>query len=522
MKPVYKLLIVDDETHVRLAISALGNWEELGIMCPLEAMEGQSALEIMRRDTIDIVLVDIKMPIMNGMEFLKIATAQFPHVKYIIVSGYGEFEYAKKAIQYNVSDYLLKPVVQEELNKSLQKVVSELDCERQVKSRNPMLHITKRLSSVAYLSPGEENYFGIIVLHVINHFNTDKKDEPLANLNHRITDLLEEYWDKHSSCFALAENQREILLAVTISKRSPAFFSNGQKLREYVASSTQMIIKKLFDACNIYAIAGVGSFSKELHLLYTSYYDALDIINNANILKGGHQVYTSCEVNMGTKWVSVLDKKELFMRALEKGNMEYAKDIIEKYFESITRQGFMSIQDLRHTTMEFIIIFREIAAESKVPDYKNILPSINHIDDWQVLNNASHLIDYLFKLFHALYENVKKVERFSIRNIVQEIKQYVDNHYDSEISLGIFASRYHMTKEYLSKQFKEEFGCGIYEYVLQVKMNKAVQMLENFEVKIHDIAERLGYTDNNYFSRAFKNYYGVSPKEYRNSKIGNN
>jgi two-component system response regulator YesN len=96
-----------------------------------------------------------------------------------------------------------------------------------------------------------------------------------------------------------------------------------------------------------------------------------------------------------------------------------------------------------------------------------------------------------------------------------EIKEYIDKNYSREITLSVFADRYYLSKEYLSKLFKEEFGYNIYEYVLKVRMEQARELLSEPAVKVLTVAERLGYRDNNYFSRAFKTYYGISPTEYR-------
>ncbi len=247
---MYKVLIVDDEKPVRTVIQALGKWERLKVDTVYEAPEGESALGIMRQNKPDIVFVDMKMPNMNGMDFLHIASEEFPDSKYIVVSGYDDFEYARQAIRAGVLDYLLKPVIEAELDEVLQRAVSLLESDR--------------LSR-----PG---------------------------------DLL-------------------------------------------------------------------GSFHSNL--------------------KGGAKAY--------------------------------------------------------------------------------------------------------------LYE----------------IKDYIDRNFSEDIRLTCFSDRYYLSKEYLSKQFREEFGYNIYEYVLKVRMDKAQILLAEPGAKIQDIAEYLGYKDNNYFSRAFKAYFGVSPTEYR-------
>ncbi|MVB12298.1 putative response regulatory protein [Caprobacter fermentans] len=124
---MYRSLIIDDEGPVHRVIQALGHWFQLDIAEPESAFDGQAGLSAMRELRPDIVFLDMKMPLMNGSEFLKTAALEFPHAKFIVVSGYDEFTYARIAIQYHVIDYLLKPVVEEELNTALRKARDLLD-----------------------------------------------------------------------------------------------------------------------------------------------------------------------------------------------------------------------------------------------------------------------------------------------------------------------------------------------------------------------------------------------------------
>lgn len=254
---MYKALIIDDEKPVRQGIIAFGRWEEYGITQLFEAMEGEAGLSLLRAEQPEIVLVDMKMPNMDGVRFLEIARQEFPKVKYIVISGYDDFEYTKQAIKAKVLDYLLKPVIESELNEVLALAVTEL--------------------------AGEKGQLG----------EADGND--------------------------------------------------------------------------------FARFKKSL-----------------------------------------------------------------------------------------------IASEKR-----------------------------------SLYE----------------IKDYIDCHFNRDIRLSIFAERYFLSKEYLSKLFREEFGFTIYEYVLKVRMEKAKELLSDPEVKVLTISAYLGYQDNNYFSRAFKTYYGVTPTEYRESVL---
>ena len=241
---MYKALIIDNEKPARTVISALGKWAAFGIEPPSTACNGSDGLACMRELKPDIVFVDMCMPVISGAEFLKQASLEFPNSKYIVVSGYDDYSYTRAAIQNGALDYLLKPILEKELNATLQKAVDLLNLERKP-----------------------------------------------------------------------------------------------------VSSSTE-----------------------------------------------------------------------------------------------------------------------------DVPPLEQI-PGI--------------------------------------------IKEYLEKNYASEIKLDMFSKQYFFTKEYLTKLFKKKFGYSIYEYTTLLRMNRAQELLQNDQIQIQEIAERLGYRDNNYFSKAFKNYFGVSPSDYR-------
>lgn len=516
---MYKALIIDDERPARQAIAALGKWSELGIEDPLEAPEGRAGLEIMRRYTPDIVLVDMKMPVMNGLDFIKAASCEYPNSKYIIISGYSDFEYARTAIKYNVVDYLLKPVIEEELDNVLRLVVQRLDSERLSLQYNPVAHISRILSSEPKDPNSGSVYYGIVVIYLVNKFDDDPIGEfDFVEMGAEIASLVSQCWDHSSSSFTIAENPKQLLLTVKIPTGSMIGELSHSKLKDYTAEQVERVIDGLRSEYGIFTIGAVGSFGDKIEAVFESYDDALELLNNVNLLDNSQNVYTVLNSNSLPKWLSVLGKKELFTRAYDQKNLEHARELIGQYFESIKKHGYVSREDLIRITVEFMTIFREIALEKGVADVRRLIPQISDSSIFSGYFKTEDFSCFIYNIFKGIVESSSNPDTYSISNIIIEIKEYMDNNYSEEISLTTFSSKYHMTKEYLSKQFKEQFGFGIYEYVLKLRMTKAAAYLEDFNIKIQDVAQRVGYMDNNYFSRAFKTFHGVSPKEYRNRK----
>ena len=169
---MYKSLIIEDEKPVHRVINALGQWFELGISMPDSAYNGSSGLCAMREIKADIVFLDMQMPLMNGINFLKTAVPEFPKTKFIVVSGYDEFTYTKIAIQYHVLDYLLKPIVEGELNSALEKARDLLDAENNIIRKNSLEFSDVSTEMLAQAVKGylDKNYSQGIQLSELSHY----------------------------------------------------------------------------------------------------------------------------------------------------------------------------------------------------------------------------------------------------------------------------------------------------------------------------------------------------------------
>jgi two-component system response regulator YesN len=168
--------------------------------------------------------------------------------------------------------------------------------------------------------------------------------------------------------------------------------------------------------------------------------------------------------------------------------------------------------------MEFILIIENITEQLGISEaniHTRILGNARTVKAFASLEELAELvINVIEQLFSCIKLNLKASEKANL----YEIRDYIHKNYNEEIKLNFFSGKYYVSKEYLSKQFKAEFGYGIYEYVLKVRMKKAAEMLMNSDIKILQISDNLGYKDKNYFSKAFKNYFGVYPSEYRNKE----
>ncbi|MEK5478443.1 response regulator [Paenibacillus sp. FSL R5-0407] len=260
---MYKVLIIDDEEPLREAISILGDWEGLQVDEVLEATDGVSGLEMLKAHKPDLVIVDMKMPEMNGVEFLRIVESEYPELLTIVISGYNDFEFTRQAIHSKVVDYLLKPINRQDLNQALRKAIGLLEAKRQVRSESITRNIAynmslpklkekiylsiierslKKQSNKAFLAligAEDENLrYGAFVLRILNmesirdsRFNSDTE-----LLYFAVANVINEMSDDRLQCFSFAnpKQEREVIAVYT---------SRGGYPQELLFQSEQLLKK---------------------------------------------------------------------------------------------------------------------------------------------------------------------------------------------------------------------------------------------------------------------------------------
>ncbi len=535
---MYNVLIIDDEKPVREVIKALGQWQKAGVDQVLEAVEGRSALEAMRKCKTDIVFLDMNMPNMNGVEFLKAACSEFPKTKYIVVSGYEDFEYTRQAIHSRVLEYLLKPVVESELNQILLRAVQELEEDRkkdteslrmwaekrmtmplarekillQIIEENENTQVTAEQRKILGI-PGNNACLGIVVFSILNmdrvcsdEFQGDLPITFFAVMN--IIDELASHW---CSGFSLKTGKARSEIIYTVIAE-PA---DAGEFEASLSGRIMEITEVLEDLFGAYCIACIGKTVQNVEALNKSYGMALEILNSINVLQCNDKIFTRKNTEETSKRASLMEKKEILIYAFESGGIEYARSIISQYFEDIRQQGFWSKDDLYRTSMEFLVIIENITEQLRIQGGKEVIAEYRRKDPARAFTKLEEFSEFVFTILECLFASVRLNMKVNEKANLYEIKAYIEKNFSSELPLSYFSNKYYLSKEYLSKQFKEEFSYGIHEYILRVRMERAGQMICDPSVKIQSISSYLGYKDTNYFSRAFKAYYGVSPSEFR-------
>lgn len=499
-----RILLVDDEQEEREGISYL--IRKYGYpLAVSEAPNGKRALEYMESHSVDILFTDVKMPMMNGLELAKAVNAAYPETKIIIFSAYGEFDYAKQALEANAVNYLLKPIeldefrnVMENLICSIQEEKSQREERRQEDWQNQQNVLYKILTG-AHLKQGEwerakEKLFSkapscrmVHVEFIDNFFET--KEEIFLNFVRMYLGEQTEYINlfQNESCLLLHERKymdREFLESqlIKLSRDVEAFASGGM----FAA------VSRIFST--------MEEFEKE----------AEEILNLQREFLGFGQMIVWTDSQRMQEYYSgdVETIRRQLMQAIEAGRPELIRKFTDQLLATISANNMMSklyVQNVFYTVLQALYD-------------KN--PSIRHeqiLYSSDILfrsKNAKEMLALFQKKIYAMLEVIEE-EAQDDSGVIQRIKNLVEKEYMHDVSLNYVAEKVNLAPAYVSYIFKRETGQTLIKYITEIKMEKAKMLLEEGVLKVGQVARACGYENQSYFNRAFKNYYGLTPKQFR-------
>ena len=539
---MYTILIIDDEEPLREAITILGDWKGLGIDRILEATDGKSGLAILDNDKIDLVIVDMKMPELNGAEFLQVVEQLHPDLLTIVISGYNDFEFTRQAIRSKVVDYLLKPVNRVDLNQALHKAVDILEAKHKRESEFIANNITlnmslPKLKEKIYQSlidksfkkheneallpligaDNPEHRFGVAVLRILNleKIRTSRFKSDSNLLHFAVSNVIREIAEDDLQCFSFSnpKQEREMITICTMDRGSLEEVSFQFTL---LMKKVSLNLKELF---GVKVAIGLGYPCMDIMGIAGAYESGKVTIHTINLLELKETIVTNKVNRSESKDMhSIMNRMPYIRNALEGGNLHQARSFVEEFIQKLKGLNYFSLGDADRTVHEFVFLFNDRALELGVSSEK--LP-LGGESDLRMVGIATDFVN--FEQFTALLTQILEYYADQIRKSKvihsafdpSDIKDYIDNHYFEDFSISTFTEKYYLSREYIMKLFKQQFGYGIHEYVQKVRMDKAKELLHDSNLKILEISEMLGYKDKNYFSKAFRNYYSISPTEYR-------
>ena len=526
-----KALIVDDEKHVRDGIKILADWEQNGIREIYEAANGEEAIQLIQTIRPEIIFSDMKMPKMDGTQLLEWIKENQPSSKTIVVTGYDDYHYMRKAIHFGSTDYLLKPIEPEILNQTLEKAVSEWkkeEADRKIKETSSLLinemkpvYRDRKLTQLMNNDILQESQYEEFGFHLSRKYTI-----ALMWINGKSVESFQ--GDRDLTYFTVLNVINEILMEKECGIGFRYLSNKGQiviifwEKFELIEALLERIYKTLKTIMDISCPIAVGKTVNDRSKFLDSYQHARQILMNRNILSESDRKVYMQEIQTDHAVKSLIDYSSSIELAVQAGVIEAFEDLIIQIASDFTKNNYLSIRQLFHFESEYMVIsnnwYKHFSIPFRVSDNFE-----ERIDLFFNEEGTFLLEEYKKRIKREITIFLKKVKRKTLpnnQNIIYEIEKYLQANFDRDVKLQEISEHFYISREYISRKFKQEFNVNISDYIVKTRMTKAKSLLKNSQLKIYDIASMIGYQDDKYFRKVFKKVEGITPNEYRaeNSK----
>lgn len=507
----YKVLIVEDEKEKARGIAYLV--EKYNPECTpiLLAHDGREGYETTVKEQPDIILTDIRMPVMDGLEMIRaLREVNYP-AEFIVLSGYAEFCYAKKAIELGVRDFITKPVDEEELSKTLNKVCKEIAERRETEDSLSKLNDDMRNYALKnFLTGGTDSQY--------------KVGEYLKQMG-----VLEEYgqytcmvieYDEALSGFGIEEGP--------ISKNGMFFYgvktgnaqmavvvgSGSMDIEEKKKLALHFIIKEEQERFHI--SIGIGSSYKDYSQLPKAYEEAC-VALNYRILKGSGTVILFEKLYDMENRTDLLTEKETeqLKDRIDRFDQEGFHIAVKGIFNRALSENNLSLPELQKLSLNIVLLgLHNIpTAQLQMNEYfgKNLftLKSIEKFKTMEQLEN------WIMNMVSSMNEVMLKDSVPKKKDVIVEAKEYIRQNYNKNITLNDISKQFYINPYYFSQLFKKKTGMTYQKYLTDYRVDRAKKLLAETELKIYEVCRLVGYSDANHFNQIFERAEGMKPSEYR-------
>ncbi len=530
-----KLLIVDDEPLVQVGIMSMLNWLDYGIEICGTAMNGEHALKLIEQHHPDLVITDIKMPIMNGLEMIKICHERLqviPH--FIILTSFEEFPLIKEAVKYQVMDYLIKmELTAEVLLESVNKVLKRISESQIVADPMPgigsnMFYDKFMIRLLNNLFESEDQFrlqakdlkldfsgsaYVLCLCTIIGIQHDDLPQEKMLNLYFSTMQMVGSIAAKYLPCYVTSLDLKHFCLIFCLDgEETLVYHSQIQKVLE----DTFKMVNNYY---NVHIHAALGRSCTNPMFLSDSYQDARQIQMYSDtqkpILFYDHFKYDTKNFSNNTFNLSV------FKHDIQKAFESYDADALSSTLNAIitlfsgkpTRylQAIDASCNLLYLSTSLLPNGESALAKifEAYPDGYRTIYKYTHVD--QIISWLEIFRDGLDQMMRTQHKNFKN-------HMILNVQNYIDAHIEEKLSLNEVASLFSISPNYLSILFKKTTNIGFTEYITQKKISRAKSWILEGEMKIYEIADRLGFESAFYFSKVFKKVEGCSPREFTQKK----
>lgn len=537
---MYSLLLVDDELFVlnglKRLIEKLIEDQKLPPCDIRTAQNGLDAIELMKKSPADIIFTDIKMPHMDGIELIERLAAQNVNCKIIILSGFDSFEYAQKAIANNIKAYLLKPVTKAALEETFLKVLDELtreadhtlyvqQLEKQLTADLPLLRekFFFELSNgnyheglASFLQLNLDHQLHQIVLVAPDTFkNNDfsnvhlEKDKQLILL--QLSNELPRVFSSDIRCTTFQLNHRICSLLSFNQEQSSIVLE--KQLKQY----QEQICKQCSVTCSIGVSCCFGhiqDFSVHLEEAFAALKQRM--FTGKQSLVFYSDVFPWQRSGNTALFYDTVNKTKIeIYHALRAGQKDKVLDILNGYQHVLQQSSNIPLDFIRTVFGDFATVFMMYAFEQNIDTARLLQGMTSPVEAVFTAATMTDMFSVLNKTTLMIFECINEKTQAETSSLIQKIKRYVWTHIADDITLEALSDVVFLTPNYISTLFKKETGISFKDYVVEMKIQRAKELLQSNNLKIHEVAEAVGYHSSTYFSKIFKKVTGMYPSDYR-------
>lgn len=534
-----KVFLVEDEIIVREGIKTKVDWKANGFEFVGEASDGELAYPMILELKPDILITDIKMPFMDGLQLSRLIKKECPNIKIIVLSGHEEFEYAKEAISIGVAQYLLKPINGQELvnvvtitgqeilrerqnetfMEKIKKDIEENQSSKQYRLFNDI--VTKKMSVSEILERSKSlsidimaKYYNILIYDISD---TQQMMEERANYAEEIKIKIDQKLMNNNIVFHLSRgNEGSVILMKGMTL---------EELEETTKTYCNIIVNNVSGILDVEYFIGVGQTTDRLSGLSKCYEDACKAYAYRYIINKNHVLYankieegsneTGLEFNIEDIDITVLGKS-IIENFVKTGFQHEVKHVLEEYFSRVGKKNMESVLFRQYVAMNIYITcvslakewgYETVRLERELGDFKKVLLKFVRVEEF---------MSYLVVLLETTINLRNEASSKKYGNLIDMAKYYInENFLEEELSLNQVSAKVGLSASHFSTIFSQETGETFIEYLTLVRMEKAKELLCCSNLKCSEIGYAIGYKDAHYFSYLFKKTQSCTPKEYR-------
>ena len=545
-----KLFIVEDEAIIRKGLVHNIPWEQWGFSVCGEAVNGRKALEYILHHAVDVVMTDVRMPVMDGLELAKLVKAFKPEVKIVVLTGFSDFEYARQSLEYGVFQYILKPLKRDKLEEVFLKLKELLDKERlDARERTELLErasegqralLQRRLADwihgryeelPADPLPGYPELSGLgrarlYACAIIDMDNQDCMDGQMVSLYNK---------QARSTAAAAATTTcrgtglpNDIISGVddlgrlTIIARideAAAGSTEEEILHKQLAEAVQAVKTALSETWRGASFsAGIGHFANTAEGVPDSYEKAAEALE-CRFYTGPSSLHfyrsisgASALTQQQFQQFKLLEKRLINFLSTGSGELDV---ILDEGFADLARQQSVAAQVVKNTTAQMLYSVLGYLSEQAHDTDLDMLTDLSMTG----LTDLQHVKSFAKRIIMEIKSERDKSDQGTARNLVRQAMEYVSAHYAADFNLTDLADRLYVNSSYFSWLFKQETGQTSTAYLTQYRINMAKELLKQDKRKVYEVAQCVGYNDYRHFCKMFKKLEGISPKVYKQRGI---